>query len=120
MKIKTKKDARLRRRHRVRKKVSGTADKPRMAVFVSNVHAYVQFIDDTQGVTLAAVSTLDKKSSKSGSGNNRETAKVLGTAAAQAAKDKGINEVVFDRGGFTYTGKIKVLAEAAREGGLTF
>lgn len=103
---------------RLRKKVQGTAERPRMSVFVSNKHMYVQFIDDLDAKTVAAASTAvgDAKSEK----NNVGTAKKLGKEAAEAAKSKGISEVVFDRGGFSYRGRIKALAEAAREAGLKF
>jgi large subunit ribosomal protein L18 len=89
-----------------------------MAVYVSGLHIYAQFIDDAKGVTIAAVSTLSK--GIKGSKANVETAKKLGTLAAEAAKAKGVSKVVFDRGGFAYAGRIKALAEAAREAGLQF
>jgi large subunit ribosomal protein L18 len=105
------------RRWRVRKKVSGTPERPRMSVCFTNQNIYVQFIDDTKGVTLAAASTrAEKKPSKA----NVATAKQLGAVAAQAARGKGISQVVFDRSGARYHGKVKALADAAREGGLKF
>ena len=118
MKMKNLKDYRVRRHLRLRRKVQGTAERPRMSVFVSNQHLYVQFIDDAAGKTLAAVSTMAGPAK--GSKLNVETAKLLGRHAAEAAKEKGIAEVVFDRGGFAYRGRLKALADAAREGGLKF
>lgn len=118
MKIKTQKDYRVRRHLRLRRKVQGTAERPRMSVFVSNQHLYVQFIDDRAGQTLAAVSSATGalKSARL----NVETAKELGKLAAEAAQAKGITTVVFDRGGFAYGGRLKALADTAREGGLKF
>ena len=111
MSIKSKKDFRVRRHLRVRKKVSGTAERPRMAIYRSNKRIEVQFIDDDARVTLAGVSA---------SGKNAEAAKALGTKAAEAAKDKGIKQVVFDRGGFAFGSNLKALADSAREAGLKF
>lgn len=111
MSIKTKKDFRVRRHLRVRNKITGTADRPRMAVFRSNKRMEVQFIDDDARVTLAGVSAA---------GKNAEAAKALGTRAAEAAKDKGIKNVVFDRGGFAFGSNLKALADSAREAGLKF
>lgn len=110
--------ARLRRHKRVRGKISGTAQRPRLNVFRSLHHIYAQVIDDVQGVTLAAASTMDK--GFEGSTGNREAAKKVGLAIAKLAADKGITEVTFDRGGFVYHGRVKELAEGAREGGLKF
>jgi large subunit ribosomal protein L18 len=113
------KRARMRQlRHwRIRKKVAGTPERPRMSVCFTNQNIYVQFIDDSKGVTLAAASTrAEKKPSKA----NVATAKQLGAVAAQAAKGKGISQVVFDRSGAKYHGKVKALADAAREAGLKF
>ena len=118
MKTKTLKQYRVRRHLRLRQKVQGTAERPRMSVFVSNQHYYVQFIDDAAAKTLAAVSTV--AGSLKGRSLNVETARELGRQAAEAAKAKGIAEVVFDRGGFAYRGRLKALADAAREGGLKF
>lgn len=117
MSWKTKKDQRIRRHHRVRNKIHGTAEIPRMSVYRSNNHVTVQFIDDEASVTLAAVSTqqADLKGP-----NNLETAKKVGAKAAEAAKAAGIETVVFDRGGFRYGGRVAALADAAREGGLKF
>ena len=110
--------ARLHRHRRVRGKVSGTAQRPRLNVFRSTNHIYAQLIDDVQGVTLAAASTLDK--GIAGYGGNKEAAKKVGLLIAKKAADKGITEVVFDRGGYIYHGRVKELAEGAREGGLKF
>lgn len=118
MKIRTKADSRTRRHFRIRKDVKGSAERPRLAVYVSGLHIYTQFIDDNKGVTLVAAST--QGAALKGSKPNVETAKKLGAAAAEAAKAKGISKVVFDRGGFAYAGRIKALAEAAREAGLQF
>ena len=107
------------RRHvRVRRKISGTPECPRLCVFRSNSNLYVQIIDDVKGVTLAQASTLDKevKTKKS----NKEAAKEVGTLIAKRAIEKKIKTVVFDRGGYIYHGVVKELAEAAREGGLEF
>lgn len=112
------KKSRLKRRARVRSKVYGTAERPRLAVFRSANHIYAQFINDDTGMTLASASSLDK--GFEGSGANKEGAKKVGLAAAEAAKKAGITEVVFDRGGFVYHGRIAELAEGAREGGLKF
>lgn len=109
---------RVKRRRRVRGKISGTAARPRLAVFRSASHIYAQLIDDVAGQTLAAASSLDKEFD--GYGGNKEAAKKVGLAVAQKAKEKGIEEVVFDRGGFVYHGRIQELAEGAREGGLKF
>ena len=109
---------RIRRHKRVRRKVSGTAECPRLCVFRSNSNLYVQVIDDVKGVTLAQASTLDKevKTKKA----NKEAAKEVGTLIAKRAMEKKIKTVVFDRGGYIYHGVVKELAEAAREGGLKF
>lgn len=109
---------RIKRRYRVRNKVSGTAEKPRLAVFRSANHIYAQLIDDVAGKTLAAASSLDK--GFEGNGGNKEGAKKVGLAIAEAAKKANISEVVFDRGGFVYHGRVQELAEGAREGGLKF
>ena len=107
------------RRHlRVRKKISGTQDRPRLCVYRSNNHLYVQIIDDVAGNTLVAASTLDKEVKNKHS--NKEAAKEVGKLIAKRAMDKKIETVVFDRGGYVYHGVVKELAEAAREGGLKF
>ena len=106
---------RNRRRNRVRAKVSGTAARPRLAIFRSNTQITVQLIDDESNTTLAAVSTA-----KQSGANPREKSIAAGAAIAKVAKEKGIEQVVFDRGGYIYMGNIKALADAAREAGLTF
>jgi large subunit ribosomal protein L18 len=118
MKVKTTSQARKRRHFRVRRKITGTAERPRMCVYISNKHLYVQFVDDDARRTLAQVSSREKD--VSGSGLNRETAGVLGKLAGERALAQGINAVVFDRGGFTYGMRMKALADAAREAGLKF
>ena len=109
---------RERRHARVRNKVSGTADRPRLCVFRSNSNLYAQIIDDVAGNTLVQASTLDKEVKTKLS--YKEAAKEVGSLVAKRALEKNIKEVVFDRGGYIYHGVIKELAEAAREGGLTF
>jgi len=112
---------RRRIRYRIRRKVSGTAEKPRLAVFRSDKHIYAQAIDDGSGRTIAHASSLDadlKGNVKRG--GNVDAAKVVGGAIAARLKDKGIEGVVFDRGGYLYHGRIKALADAAREAGLKF
>lgn len=110
--------ARLRRHRRVRGKISGTAERPRLNVFRSSANIYAQVIDDVAGVTLCAASTVEK--GFEGSGGNKEAARKVGLMIAERAKAKEIEEVVFDRGGFIYHGRVKELAEGAREGGLKF
>lgn len=111
-------EARLKRHRRVRAKISGTAERPRLSVFRSSKHIYAQLIDDVAGVTLAAASSLDKEFE--GLGSNKEAAKKIGALLAKKATDKGIESVVFDRSGYIYHGRVKELAEGAREGGLKF
>jgi len=111
--------ARIARRKRVRKRVQGTAERPRLNVFRSARHIYVQIIDDTSAQTLTAASSLSQEL-KGTSGGNRAGAKAVGELIARKAKEKGIEKVVFDRNGFLYHGRVKALAEAAREGGLKF
>jgi large subunit ribosomal protein L18 len=115
---KQKRQARIRRHRRVRKKVLGTAERPRLAVFRSNRHITAQVIDDRAGVTLAAASTLETDL-RAGSGNVDAATKV-GALIAERAKAAGVGQVVFDRGGFMYHGRIAALADAAREAGLEF
>ncbi len=106
---------------RMRNRLSGTTERPRLAVFRSNNHMYAQIIDDTVGNTLAAASTLDKDVKEAcEKTNNVDAAAQVGTAIAKKALEKGITTVVFDRGGFLYAGKVKALADAAREAGLEF
>jgi large subunit ribosomal protein L18 len=108
-------------KRRSRHEVRGTAQRPRLAVFRSLRHLYAQIIDDEQGVTLAAVSTLDKAASGSlASTGNREAAKRVGELIAERAKSQGVDTVVFDRGGFQYHGVVRAIAEGAREAGLKF
>ena len=105
----------------MRNRFSGTPERPRLAVFRSNNHMYAQIIDDTVGKTLAAASTLEKDAkAELEKTNNVDAAAYLGTVIAKRALEKGITEVVFDRGGYIYQGKVAALAEAAREAGLTF
>ncbi len=110
--------ARLKRHARVRSKVSGTPECPRLDVFRSAKHIYVQVIDDVNGVTLASASTVEKDFGAYG--GNKEAAKKVGEIIAKRALEKGIENVVFDRGGYIYHGRVKELAEGAREGGLKF
>ena len=113
--------ARLNRHRRVRGKISGTAECPRLNVFRSSKNIYAQIIDDVKGVTLAAASSLDKElKAEIGYGGNKEAAKKVGEAVAKRAIAKGIEEVCFDRGGFLYHGRVAELAEGAREAGLKF
>ena len=109
---------RERRHRRVRTKISGTAECPRLCVFRSNTNIYAQIIDDTKGVTLVQASTLDKEVKTKHS--NKEAAKEVGTLVAKRALEKNIKTVVYDRGGYVYHGVVKELAEAAREAGLEF
>lgn len=109
---------RLKRHIRVRGKISGTPERPRLNVFRSNANIYAQIIDDVNGVTLVSASTLDKDFE--GAAGNCEAAKKVGQMVAERAKAKGIEEVVFDRGGYVYHGRVAALAEGARESGLKF
>ncbi|MBE5947927.1 MAG: 50S ribosomal protein L18 [Lachnospiraceae bacterium] len=112
---------RIKKHDRMRNRFSGTAERPRLAVFRSNNHIYAQIIDDTVGNTLVAASTMEKDVKDSlEKTNNVEAATAVGTAIAKKALEKGITTVVFDRGGFIYHGKIQALADAAREAGLQF
>jgi large subunit ribosomal protein L18 len=113
--------ARLRRKMRVRKKVIGTDERPRVCIFRSNKHIYAQVISDSQGKTLAAVSTLSKELSEaSKKSKGVGSAKEIGKALAKLCKDRNIRKVVFDRNGFLFHGKVKAVADGAREGGLEF
>lgn len=114
---KTRSTLRQARHDRLRKKLSGTPEQPRLSVYRSLKHITAQIIDDTTGVTLAAASTNEKEITLSG---NKEGAKVVGTKLAERAKEKGITKVVFDRGGFKYHGRVASLADGAREAGLEF
>lgn len=114
--------ARVRRHERLRKKISGTAERPRLSVFRSLHHIYAQLIDDSNGTTVTTVSTAEPefRTKLKGKCGNIEAAKAVGSAIAQKAMAKGIKKVVFDRGGQIYHGRVKALAEAARENGLEF
>jgi len=113
---------RQRRKHRVRKKIAGTPDRLRLSVFRSHKNIYAQIIDDTVGRTLAAASSLEKSAvaALTGGGGNKAAAQVVGTALAAKAIQAGIKKVVFDRNGYSYHGRIRELADAARKGGLEF
>ena len=112
---------RVKKHMRVRNRLAGTTERPRLAVFRSNNHMYAQIIDDTVGKTLVSASTLDKEvKAECEKTNNVDAAAVVGTVVAKRALEKGITTVVYDRGGFVYEGKVKALAEAAREAGLEF
>jgi large subunit ribosomal protein L18 len=118
---KTRREARLKRHKRVRKHISGTKARPRLNVFRSLNDIYAQVIDDDLGSTLVSASSIDKEMRKKTKGKPKtEQAKIVGEEIAKRAKDKGLKQVVFDRGGFRFSGRIKALAEAAREGGLEF
>ena len=119
MRVQKKHNLKLRRQWRVRTKVNGTAERPRMNACFTNTHIYVQFIDDIKGATLAAVSTRDKEAGEKAGANTTNAVKI-GKRAAEAAIGKGIKAVVFDRAGNRYHGKVKALADAAREVGLKF
>jgi large subunit ribosomal protein L18 len=111
-------DRRQRIKYRVRKKVNGTAERPRLSVFRSNARIYAQIIDDTKGITLASASSTDLNAEKASV--NMEDAKQVGVKLAEKAAVAGVSSVVFDRNGYLYHGKVKALAEGAREGGLKF
>ncbi len=113
-------ESRLRRHLRVRKKVTGTLERPRLNVYRSLKNIYAQLIDDVDGKTLVSASTLDTELKDKAYGGNRESAKSVGKLIAERAAEKGINKIVFDRGGYVYHGRIKELADGAREGGLDF
>lgn len=113
--------ARLSRKRRIRKKISGTGERPRLSVFRSARHIYVQVVDDLKGQTLVAASTLSKEIKDKLTGLKKsETAKEVGKLLAAKAKEKGISQVVFDRNGFLYHGRVKAMAESCREHGLIF
>jgi len=117
MTVLTKRDARIRRHRRVRSKIEGTAERPRLVVFRSNRGIFAQLVDDSSGRTLASAGWTALGATK---GSKTEQAKVVGEALADAAKKAGIESCVFDRGGYLYHGRVKALAEGAREGGLQF
>ena len=124
MQIKTKEDRRDRIKFRIRKKMTGTAQKPRLSVFRSVTHIYVQVIDDLNGQTIASASTTDPKvkgsMAKGVGGGNIKGAELIGTTIAERLKEKNITKVVFDRNGFLYHGRVRAVAEAARSAGLEF
>ena len=115
--VETRRESRTRRHERVREKIRGSGERPRLAVFRSNSHIYAQLIDDDAGKTLVAASSVDAKDAK---GNKSERAKAVGSMLGERAKQKGIAAVVFDRGGYRYHGRIKALGDAARSAGLRF
>ena len=118
---KSRQEVRVKKHRRMRNRLSGTAERPRLSVFRSNNHMYAQIIDDVAGVTLAAASTVEKEvKAELTKTNNVDAAAYLGTVIGKRALEKGINTVVFDRSGYIYQGKVAALAEAAREAGLTF
>jgi large subunit ribosomal protein L18 len=124
MQIKTKEDRRDRIKFRIRKRMTGTGERPRLSVFRSVSHIYVQVIDDRTGVTVASASSVDAsvkgKMPKGVAGGNVKGAELVGTAIAERLKEKGITKVVFDRNGFLYHGRVRAVAEAARTAGLEF
>lgn len=121
MAARTSRELRIRRHQRLRKKVSGTTSRPRLSVFRSNTHIYAQIIDDSIGKTIVAAGTVEKTLRDKSDGRTKiDEAQEIGRLVAQRALDAGITQVVFDRGGFKYHGRIKALADAAREAGLNF
>jgi large subunit ribosomal protein L18 len=122
MKVTSRAESRQRRKKRVRRRLQGTSERPRLSVFRSAKHIYAQVIDDTTARTLLAVSSLSKevKPQLQGKGGNKEGAAIIGGSIAKRALEQGIKKVVFDRSGFLYHGRIKALAEAARQNGLEF
>ena len=120
MRIKTREDRRTRIKLRLRKRIAGSELRPRLTVYRSLSHIYCQIIDDVAGQTLAAASDLEASLREDGAGSKSERAKRVGQQLAERAREKGITSVVFDRGGFLYHGRIKALADGAREGGLKF
>ena len=124
MRIKTREDRRDRIKHRIRKRVSGNQERPRLTVFRSVVHMYVQVVDDMTGQTIASASTVESTVkgtlAETAKGGNIEGAKAIGKTIAERLLDKGVKRVVFDRNGFLYHGRVKAVAEAAREAGLEF
>jgi large subunit ribosomal protein L18 len=117
---KARRDGRIRRHRRIRKKLHGTADRPRLAVFRSNKHISAQVIDDDAGVTLAAASSVEPGQREQGSGGTVAAAERVGKLVAERARAAGVTSVVFDRGGFAYHGRIAAIADAARDAGLEF
>jgi large subunit ribosomal protein L18 len=113
-------EGRARRKRRIRKKISGSGDRPRVSVFRSSKHIYAQAIDDSTSSTLATVSTLSTDVKPGLEGSKTDDAKAVGAALAKVLKDKGIDQIIFDRNGYLYHGRVKALAEGAREAGLKF
>ena len=113
-----KKEIRTRIHKRIRRKLAGTTERPRLAIFRSVAHIYAQVIDDSKGVTLVSASSVDKKAKTNG--GNVAAAKAIGKLVGERAKEKGVKQVVFDRGGYAYHGRVKALADAARAAGLEF
>lgn len=117
----TPRELRIKRHNRLRRRVEGSAERPRLCVFRSNMHIYAQVIDDSLGHTLVSASTTEKEVREQLNGEKKlDQAQVVGKLVAQRALDKGITKIVFDRGGFQYHGRVKAVAEAAREAGLSF
>jgi large subunit ribosomal protein L18 len=116
----TKHERRIRIKHRIRKRLSGNQEKPRMTVFRSNKQIYVQLVDDENGKTLVSVSSREKEIAAKSDINKTEQAKLVGKLAAEKSKEAGISEVLFDRNGYLYHGRVKALADSAREAGLKF
>ena len=116
----SKNEARQRRKVRIRKKVNGTAERPRLVVFRSNMHIYAQIVNDLEGAVIAAASTLSLSKTESGLHCNKSGAELVGKEIARLAKEKNISKVVFDRNGYLYHGRVKAVADGAREGGLEF
>ena len=116
----SKNEARQRRKVRIRKKINGTPERPRLVVYRSNLHLYVQIVDDGSGATLVATSTLAMGKTEPGMHCNKSGAELVGKEVARLAKEKNISKVVFDRNGYLYHGRIKAVADGAREGGLEF
>lgn len=117
---KIKNSLRLRRRAAIRKRLSGTAERPRLAVFRSNKHIYAQIIDDTKGITLVSMSSKQKDFSAGDAKTKTEISRVVGLMLGEKAKAKGLSKIAFDRAGYKYHGRVKALAEGAREAGLEF
>ena len=116
----SKRERRLRIKHRIRKKIKGTANNPRLSVFRSNKHIYAQVINDVDGITLFSASSKDKGIIEKTDINKSQVAELVGTLVAEKAKEKGVETVVFDRNGYLYHGRVKALAESVRKGGLKF
>ena len=116
----SKNESRQRRKIRIRKKVNGTAERPRLVVYRSNLHIYAQIVNDLEGATLVSASTLSLSKTESGLHSNKSGAERVGKEIARLAKEKNISKVVFDRNGYIYHGRVKAVADGAREGGLEF